>query len=117
MGGFNEFLIGYGFDDKDLRARVMAVRGGEGPPLQPLQLGVIRHSALERIGAGPAMTVSPFLEARAKAQKRASAMANRVLAASCPWTAQRRAVVTLGFNQQQLAGGCGVGAAGPDRGG
>jgi len=90
VGGFNEFLIGYGFDDKDLRARVMAFRGGEGPPLQPLQLGVIRHSALERIGAGPAVTVSPFLEARAKAQKRASAMANRVLAASCPWTAQRR---------------------------
>ena len=89
VGGFNEFLIGYGFDDKDLRARVMAVRGGEGPPLQPDQLGVIRHSALERIGAGPATTASPFLEARAKAQKRASAMTNRVLAASCPWTAQR----------------------------
>ena len=50
---------------------------------------MIRQSALERIGAGPAMTVGLFLEARAKAQKRASAMANRVLAASCPWTAQR----------------------------
>jgi hypothetical protein len=90
VGGFNEFLVGYGFDDKDLRARVMARRGGEGPPLQARQLGVIVHSALERIGAGPESRRLPFREAKAQAQKRASAMANRVLAASCPWTAQRR---------------------------
>ena len=90
VGGFNEFLVGYGFDDKDLRARVMACCGGEGPPLQARQLGVIVHSALERIGAGPESRRLPFREATAQAQKRASAMANRVLAASCPWTAQRR---------------------------
>ena len=48
------------------------------------------HSALERIGAGPASRRLPFREATAQAQKRASAMANRVLAAGCPWTAQRR---------------------------
>jgi hypothetical protein len=90
VGGFNEFLVGYGFDDKDLRARVMARCGGEGPPLQARQLGVIVHSALERIGAGPESRRLPFREATAQAQKRASAMANRVLAASCPWMAQRR---------------------------
>ena len=39
VGGFNEFLIGYGFDDKDLRARVMAVRGGEGPPYSRFSSG------------------------------------------------------------------------------
>ena len=92
VGGFNEFLVGYGFDDKDLRARVMACCGGEGPPLQARQLGVIVHSALERIGAGPESRRLPFREATAQAQKRASSMANRVLAASCPWTAQRRGV-------------------------
>lgn len=89
VGGFNELLTGYGFDDKDLRARVMAVRGGEGPPLPQQFVGVIPHSALERMGENPARRFTPFKDAVAQAQNRACATANRVLAASAPWTAQR----------------------------
>ena len=86
VGGFNEVLLGYGFDDKDFRARLEA----EGATIRywPVDaLGVIAHSASLRVGQADA--ASSIQRVSARALKRATALANRALAAGHPWSAHR----------------------------
>jgi hypothetical protein len=83
VGGFNELLVGYGFDDKDLLARLLQY-SGEPAVLVPQEwIGVIAHSDAERAeqGARPgALAASQGLAAM-----RATRLANRLLAAHHPW--------------------------------
>ncbi len=88
VGGFNELMQGYGFDDKDLKARLIA-HGQVLPQPLPLEaLGVLRHSVLLRAEPGRAAAGVRALE-RAQALKRTSSLANRLVAAACPWSASR----------------------------
>jgi hypothetical protein len=83
VGGFNELLLGYGFDDKDLLARLRQRSGHLAAALPQAWIGVIPHSDAERAeqGAGRgALAVSQGLAAL-----RATRLANRLLAAHCPW--------------------------------
>ena len=83
VGGFNELLVGYGFDDKDLLARLLQHSGEEAVSLPQEWIGVIAHSDAERAeqGArGGALAASQGLAAM-----RATRLANRLLAAHCPW--------------------------------
>ncbi len=96
VGGYNEYLEGYGFDDKDFRARVSLACTAPPAILPASMIGVIPHSAILRAddSGGPAAAASrrpgAVELAHARAQKRATALANRVLAARCPWSARRR---------------------------
>ena len=86
IGGFNEVLLGYGFDDKDFRARLEAA--GATIRYWPMDaLGVIAHSASLRVGQADA--ASSIQRVSARALKRATALANRALAAGHPWSAHR----------------------------
>jgi hypothetical protein len=101
VGGFNEVLLGYGFDDKDLKARLVSL----GFQLQDLPIdaiGVIAHSIHERVSRDHVARnrrTSPYEESLSFAQRRATAMSNRVAAAHWPWTVQRPATL-----YQQLDG-------------
>lgn len=88
VGGFNEYLWGYGFDDKDLKARLQGHAGAVIHLLPPRALGVIAHSIEYRASRAHRADVrpGPLEEGRSHALKRATSMANRVLAASCPWS-------------------------------
>ena len=86
VGGFNEVLLGYGFDDKDFRARLEAV-GATIEYWPGDALGVIAHSASLRVGQADA--ASSLQRVSARALKRATALANRALAAGHPWSSHR----------------------------
>ncbi len=88
VGGFNEYLWGYGFDDKDLKARLQGHAGVAIRLLQPQALGVIAHSIEYRASRAHRADVrpGPLEEGHSHALKRATSMANRVMAASCPWS-------------------------------
>lgn len=90
VGGFNEVLIGYGFDDKDLKARLQSL-GWQLGDLPVEAIGVIPHSIYERTSrkCDPDFRPSPLLEAQSQAHRRATAMSNRLAAAFHPWTALR----------------------------
>ena len=90
VGGFNEVLVGYGFDDKDFRARVEA-QGVVVQLLPATALGVISHSANLRVSTGGPET--PLTRVSAHSLKRATAIANRVLAAGHPWSVRRQGSV------------------------
>ena len=87
VGGFNEVLVGYGFDDKDFRARVEA-QGVLVKLLPATALGVISHSAHLRVSSGEPET--PLTRVSARSLKRATAIANRLLAAGHPWSGLRQ---------------------------
>jgi hypothetical protein len=83
VGGFHELLVGYGFDDKDLLARLLQRTGWEARCVPPEWIGVISHSDGERAEQGVkrgAMAASQGLAAM-----RATRLANRLLAAHHPW--------------------------------
>jgi hypothetical protein len=83
VGGFNELLVGYGFDDKDLLARLLQHSGEAAASVPQEWIGVIPHSDAERAeqGArGGALAASQGLAAM-----RATRLANRLLAAHHPW--------------------------------
>ncbi|MEB3304213.1 MAG: glycosyltransferase family A protein [Cyanobacteriota bacterium] len=83
VGGFHELLVGYGFDDKDLLARLQQLTGEPAAALPEAWIGVIPHSDAERAEQGAsrgAMAASQGLAAM-----RATRLANRLLAANCPW--------------------------------
>lgn len=92
VGGFNEVLHGYGFDDKDLKARLTSLSFSV-QALPQAAIGVQLHSIHERVSRDHvnAATASAYEEALSFAQRRATAMSNRVAAAHYPWTAQRLA--------------------------
>mgnify|MGYP002022414020 FL=1 len=91
VGGFNEVLQGYGFDDKDLKARLTS-QGFSLNALPKEAIGVIAHSIHERVSRDhiPHHKSSGYEESLSFAQRRATAMSNRVAAAHCPWTSQRQ---------------------------
>jgi len=83
VGGFHELLVGYGFDDKDLLARLLQRTGEPAAALPQEWIGVIPHSDGERAEQGVmrgAMAASQGLAAM-----RATRLANRLLAAHHPW--------------------------------
>jgi len=88
VGGFNEFLVGYGFDDKDLRSRLRLHLGNPFALLPHAWLGVIPHTDAERAEL-PRATALPWLRcSQGLATMRASRQGNRLLAAHCPWSAR-----------------------------
>lgn len=78
VGGFNELMRGYGFEDKDLIYRLQAQAGVRIGSLAPEHVIFIPHTAQVRANL-------PGSEAMARALKRATSHSNRFLAASCPW--------------------------------
>lgn len=90
VGGFNEVLQGYGFDDKELKARLQA-GGWQISFLPPSALHVIAHSIHERVSRASEEGFNPSAleESVSFAQRRATSMSNRVASAYVPWSARR----------------------------
>jgi len=79
VGGFNERMIGWGFEDKDLRFRLkyqFAIRLVE---LCDENIGVLEHSNLKRVSDQGVYTAQQSLAAL-----RASRLRNQLIAAYCP---------------------------------
>ncbi|MFZ0407074.1 MAG: glycosyltransferase family A protein [Cyanobium sp.] len=93
VGGFNEHLIGYGFDDKDLQARLAVHTGRISSPIPESWIGVIPHSDAERAGQGRSGRFHWLEDSRGLAAMRASRLSNRLLAAHCPWSGRAGASV------------------------
>lgn len=91
VGGFNEVLLGYGFDDKDLKARLTS-HGFVLRALPMEAIGVIAHSIHERVSRDHVVhdVPSAYEESFSFAHRRATAMSNRVAAAHSPWSPQRQ---------------------------
>ncbi|MEB3323044.1 MAG: glycosyltransferase family A protein, partial [Synechococcaceae cyanobacterium] len=87
VGGFNEFLEGWGFEDKDLRARLEVQAGVPLHSLPAAAIGVIPHSDEERMGQARAGAGRPLRVSLGLATMRSSRLGNRLLAAHCPWGA------------------------------
>ena len=88
VGGFNEHLIGYGFDDKDLQARLLVQTGQAAAPIPEAWIGVIPHTDAERAGQGRSRWLGWLAASQGLAAMRASRLSNRLLAAHCPWSGQ-----------------------------
>lgn len=90
VGGFNEVLQGYGFDDKDLKARLMSLSFNV-RALPQRAIGVKSHSIHERVSRNhlDAATASAYEESLSFALRRSTVMSNRNAAALFPWTCQR----------------------------
>jgi hypothetical protein len=85
VGGFNEFLRGWGFEDKDLRARLEVQQGWTLGPIPPEAIGVIEHSNEERMGQPRARVGDALRRSLGLATMRSSRLGNRLLAAHHPW--------------------------------
>lgn len=87
VGGFHELLQGYGFDDKDLIARLQLCVG-QVPTAMPADwLEVIHHGDEVRAGRPAAGRWEGMGRSEGLAAMRASRLGNRLLAAHCPWGA------------------------------
>ena len=85
VGGFNEFLRGWGFEDKDLRARLEVQQGWRLGSLPAEAIGVIEHSDEERMGQPRAGRGQALRRSLGLATMRSSRLGNRLLAAHHPW--------------------------------
>lgn len=88
VGGFNEWMVGWGFDDKDLRVRLELVASC---PLWTLPEGwvvVLPHADATRVGAAQQRDTA-IARQQALAALRASRLHNRLVAAQCPWGLNR----------------------------
>jgi hypothetical protein len=85
VGGFNELLVGYGFDDKDLLARLGMQLGIQPAPIPEAWLAVIAHSDAERAERGAGDGAGSIARNHGEAAMRATRLANRLVAAHCPW--------------------------------
>ena len=83
IGGFNELLVGYGFDDKDLLGRLRQISGEEPAALPQSWIGVIPHSDGERAEQGARRGGLAVCQGRAA--MRSTRLANRFLAAHYHW--------------------------------
>jgi hypothetical protein len=83
VGGFNELMRSYGFEDKDLIYRLEAQPEARIGDLAAEHIRFIPHNAQVRANL-------PGSEAKARALKRATSLSNRFLAASCPWPGHYR---------------------------
>jgi hypothetical protein len=91
VGGFNEYLVGYGFDDKDLKARLRVLTGSAPEEIPSPWLEVIAHSDAERAELRRGRRLSALEESLGLARMRASRLANRFLVAHYPWSASAAA--------------------------
>lgn len=91
VGGFHELLVGYGFDDKDLEARLALHTGLPAAALPETWIGVIPHSDAERAGLQRSDRWDGLAACRGLAAMRASRLGNRLMAAHCPWSARAAA--------------------------
>ncbi len=80
VGGFNEYMSGWGFEDKDLRFRLKFQHQIVLDEFKNSLIGVLHHSNAERMGVSGFCTTE-----RALAALRASRLRNRLIAAYCPW--------------------------------
>jgi hypothetical protein len=87
IGGFNEFMRGWGFEDKDLRARLELQAGVPLGLLPAAAIEVIEHSDEERMGQARAGAGQALRRSLGLATMRSSRLGNRLLAAHCPWGA------------------------------
>ncbi|MFO0003418.1 MAG: galactosyltransferase-related protein, partial [bacterium] len=87
IGGFNEVMRGWGFEDKDLRARLEIQAGVPLGLLPAAAIGVIEHSDEERMGQVRAGAGQALRRNLGLATMRSSRLGNRLLAAHCPWGA------------------------------
>ena len=85
VGGFNERMLGWGFDDKDLRARLVVQFGEQVQTLPSGALRAIQHSDSVRVGGRLGQPIRAFARHQALAALRASRLNNRLVAAECPW--------------------------------
>ena len=85
VGGFNERMIGWGFDDKDLRARLVLQFGEQVKILPPDALQAIQHGDSVRVGRSSRRSSGSFAQHQTLASLRASRLNNRLVAAECPW--------------------------------
>ncbi|WP_094555963.1 glycosyltransferase family 2 protein [Synechococcus sp. 1G10] len=85
VGGFNEYLRGWGFDDKDLRARLEVQQGLRLSTIPTEAIGVIEHSNEERMGQPRAGEGEALRRSLGLATMRSSRLGNRLLAAHHPW--------------------------------
>jgi len=91
VGGFHELLSGYGFDDKDLQARLALHTGQPPQPIPAAWIGVIPHGDGVRAGRPRPAPASELEGSWALAAMRASRLGNRLLAAHCPWSRRAQA--------------------------
>jgi hypothetical protein len=84
VGGFNEWMVGWGFDDKDLRARLEMLTEVRLATLPSGWIVVIPHPDADRVGS-PRGGAGAGAQQQALAALRASRMHNRLVAAHCPW--------------------------------
>ncbi len=98
VGGFNELLVGYGFDDKDLQARLGMQLGIQPASIPEAWLAVIAHSDGERAERGSGDSADRIARNHGEAAMRATRLANRLVAAHCPWGPRSRASYYLEEN-------------------
>ena len=79
VGGFNERMVGWGFEDKDLRFRLEFQIGARLVELDDQLIGVLEHSNKRRVSDQGVSTVQQSLAAL-----RASRLRNQLIAAYCP---------------------------------
>ncbi len=91
VGGFHELLVGYGFDDKDLQARLQLLLAQEPAAIPAEWLGVIPHSDEERAEQRRAGSGEGLGRSLGLAAMRSSRLGNRLLAAHHPWGPRRPA--------------------------
>lgn len=83
VGGFNEYMRGWGFEDKDLRFRLQIQQQKDIRELPEYGIAVIEHTNAERMGI--ATDSSQWLARLGLSALRASRLHNRLVAAHCPW--------------------------------
>jgi hypothetical protein len=88
VGGFNEWMVGWGFDDKDLRARLELAADLPVGNLPERWVVVVTHNDAARVGLLNRRDTA-FDRQKGLAALRASRLNNRLVAAHCPWGAGR----------------------------
>jgi hypothetical protein len=78
-------MMGYGFDDKDLQARLRLHTGRDAAVIPADWLAMISHGDEERMGQSPAGNGRALDRSLGLAKLRASRLANRLMAAHHPW--------------------------------
>ena len=101
VGGFHELMEGYGFDDKDLHARLELHSGQEPRSIPSHWLEVIRHGDEERAGLDRLPRPGALESSLGLATLRAARLGNRLLAAHRPWGRTRPA-----SRYEEIAPGC-----------
>ncbi len=97
VGGFNEYLVGYGFDDKDLKIRLRVYSGREPLEIPAAWMGVIAHTDAERAELWRGEQRSLIGQSLGTARMRASRLSNRLLVAYHPWSSH---CIASQYNEQ-----------------